>query len=96
MLDEQDGRGRLDLLAYTLQNALKYMGLLVVGEYHASDLRLPQLNELFKHNLYQPSFGNWNQFLREGIAALEKEGHSWVLPELVSLMIFRRRRHKSN
>ena len=31
MLDEQDGRGRLDLLAYTLQNALKYMGLLVVG-----------------------------------------------------------------
>lgn len=44
MLDEQDGRGRLDLLAYTLQNALKYMGLLVVGEYHASDLRLPQLN----------------------------------------------------
>ena len=82
MLDEQDGRGRLDLLAYTLQNALKYMGLLVVGEYHASDLRLPQLNELFKHNLYQPSFGNWNQFLREGIAALEKEGHSWVLPEV--------------
>ena len=82
MLDEQDGRGRLDLLAYTLQNALKYMGLLVVGEYHASDLRLPQLNELFKHNLYQPSFGNWNQFLREGIAALEKEGHSWVLPEI--------------
>ena len=82
MLDEQDGRGRLDLLAYTLQNALKYMGLLVVGEYHTSDLRLPQLNELFKHNLYQPSFGNWNQFLREGIAALEKEGHSWVLPEI--------------
>ena len=82
MLDEQDGRGRLDLLAYTLQNALKYMGLLVVGEYHASDLRLPQFNELFKHNLYQPSFGNWNQFLREGIAALEKEGHSWVLPEV--------------
>lgn len=82
MLDEQDGRGRLDLLAYILQNALKYMGLLVVGEYHASDLRLPKLNELFKHNLYQPSFGNWNQFLREGIAALEKEGHSWVLPEV--------------
>ena len=82
MLDEQDGRGRLDLLAYTLQNALKYMGLLVVGEYHASNLRLPQLNELFKHNLYQPSFGNWNQFLREGIAALEKEGHSWVFPEV--------------
>ena len=82
MLDEQDGRGRLDLLAYTFQNALKYMGLLMVGEYHASDLRLPQLNELFKHKLYQPSFGKWNQFLRDGIAALEKEGHSWVLPEV--------------
>ena len=56
MLNEQDGRGRLDLLAYTLQNALKYMGLLVVGEYRTSNLRLPQLNELFKHNLYQPVF----------------------------------------
>ena len=83
MLDEQDGRSRLDLLAYTLQNSLKYMGLLVVGEYHASDLRLPQLNELFKNNLYQPSFGNWNQFLREGIATLQAEGHIWTLPEVM-------------
>ena len=83
MLQEPDGRNRLELLAYTLQNALKYMGLLVVGEYHASDLRLPKLNDLFRQNLYQPSFGNWNAFLREGISALEAEGHTWRFPEIV-------------
>ena len=82
MLQEPDGRNRLELLAYTLQNALKYMGLLVVGEYHASDLRLPKLNDLFRQNLYQPSFGNWNAFLREGISALEAEGHTWRFPEI--------------
>ena len=43
MLKEADGRGKLDLLAYTFQNALKYLGLLVVGEYHASNLRLPEV-----------------------------------------------------
>ena len=82
MLQEPDGRNRLELLAYTLQNALKYMGLLVVGEYHASDLRLPKLNDLFRQNLSQPSFGNWNAFLREGISALEAEGHTWRFPEI--------------
>jgi hypothetical protein len=82
MLEESAGRNQLEFLAYTFNNVLKYLGLLCASEYFNSKLRLPLLNDLFRNNLYQPSFGSWNQFIRESIKELNNNQHNWIFPEI--------------
>jgi tetratricopeptide (TPR) repeat protein len=83
MLQEEDGRNKLELLAYTFLNGLKFWGLVLASEYFQSPLKSAKINELFKSNLYQPSFGNWNAFIRETIVAMEGEGITLVYTEFI-------------
>ena len=83
MLIEEDGRNKLELLAYTFLNGLKLWGLVLASEYFWSPLKSAKINELFRNNLYQPSFGNWNSFLRESISVLEKENVQVLFPEFI-------------
>ncbi|MHA8067580.1 tetratricopeptide repeat protein [Aquirufa sp. ROCK2-A2] len=82
MLEETDGRNKLELLAYTFLNGLKYLGLVIASEYFNSTLKSAKLNEQFRNNLFQPSFGNWNAFLREAINYLDSENVKLVFPEI--------------
>ena len=82
MLEDPAGRNQLELLAYCLVNVLKYLGLISASEYFHSGIKSPILNTLFRNNLYQPSVGNWNQFIRESIKELKHQNYSFVFPEL--------------
>jgi len=85
MLQESSFRSKLDLLATgVFLNGLKYLGLLVASEYYASPIKSVKINELFKNNLYRPSFGNWNHFLRESIKELESHSHEWKIEEILN------------
>jgi len=85
MLQESSFRSKLDLLATgVFLNGLKYLGLLVASEYYASPIKSVKINELFKNNLYRPSFGNWNHFLRETIKELESHSHEWKIEEILN------------
>jgi tetratricopeptide (TPR) repeat protein len=83
MLLEEDGRNKLELLAYTFLNGLKLWGLVLASEYFRSQLKSAKINELFRSNLYQPSFGNWNSFLRDSIAVMDKENIQLLFPEFL-------------
>ena len=83
MLLEEEGRNKLELLAYTFLNGMKFLGLVVASEYFQSPLKSVKINELFRNNLYQPSFGNWNSYLRETITELEKENMKILFPEFI-------------
>ena len=83
MLDEADGRNRLELMAYSFLNLMKYIGLVLASEYFNSSLRSKEINELFRNNLYQPSFGNWNAFIRDAIKILSANNIQWIFPEIV-------------
>lgn len=84
MLEETEGRNKLELLAYTFLNGLKLLSLELASEYFQSNLKSAKLNELFRNNLFQPSFGNWNAFLREAIAVFESEKHPLIFPEFAA------------
>ena len=83
MLDEVDGRNRLELMTYSFLNLMKYLGLVLASEYFNSSIRSKELNELFRNNLYQPSFGNWNAFIRDAIKILSANNIQWIFPEIV-------------
>jgi tetratricopeptide (TPR) repeat protein len=82
MLEEPDGRNKLELLAYTFLNGLKYLGLVIASEYFNSPLKSAKINEQFRNNLFQPSFGNWNAFLREAIICLDSQNQLLIFPEI--------------
>jgi len=82
MVEEPDGRNKLELLAYTFLNGLKYLGLVIASEYFNSPLKSAKLNEQFRNNLFQPSFGNWNAFLREAIICLDSQTQPLIFPEI--------------
>ena len=83
MLMEEDGRNKLELLAYTFLNGMKLLGLVVASEYFQSPLKSAKINELFRNNLYHPSFGNWNNFLRDSVSIIDREQIQLVYPEFV-------------
>ena len=85
MLEEPAGRNKLELMAFSLVNIFKYLGLIAASEYYHSPIKSQRLNELFRNNLYQPSIGNWNQFIREAIKELNNQKHKWIFPELTSV-----------
>jgi tetratricopeptide (TPR) repeat protein len=83
MLFETDARNKLELLAYTFLNGLKLLGLELATEYFYSNHKSARINELFRNNLFQPSYGNWNNFLREISLYFEKENAALVFPEFM-------------
>lgn len=84
MLDEKIPSQRILLMKDVLLNILKYLGLLTAAEYFLSDIKSKTINKLFIDKLYQPHYGNWNHFIRETLALLEKEGHRFLVGEIIS------------
>ena len=81
-LEEKHAWSKINLLKDTFLNYLKYLGLLTASEFFNSDLKNRRMVDAFQKNLAQPSFGSWNAFIRECIAFLKEENHTFFYPEL--------------
>ncbi len=83
MLAKKEPLAKINLLKDVSENVVKYLALLIATEYFRSNKKSREINDLFRDKVSLPSFGTWNNFLREGIKYLESEGHSFFIPELV-------------
>jgi tetratricopeptide (TPR) repeat protein len=79
---QSDYEKKLHRLAYTFNNFLKYLGLISISEFIHSDFKSRKMIDLFESNIGEPSFGRWNQFIRESYALLSKEKIKLVFPEV--------------
>lgn len=73
---------KINLLKDTFLNYLKYLGLITASEFFNSDLKDKKMVALFHATLAEPSFGTWNLYIRETIAYLNQNNHSFFCPEL--------------
>ena len=83
MLAEKDFFKKINLLKDVSENLVKFLALLVATEYFCSNKQSRELNDLFRDKISQPSFGKWNNFLRESIKYLIDENHLFFVPELI-------------
>ena len=79
---EQHPGDKVNLLKDTFLNYLKYMGLLTASEFFHSPFKDKRMVALFQSSIAEPSFGTWNHFIRETIAYLEQNNHTFFCPEL--------------
>ena len=79
---EQHPGDKVNLLKDTFLNYLKYMGLVTASEFFHSPFKDKRMVALFQSSIAEPSFGTWNHFIRETIAYLEQNNHSFFCPEL--------------
>jgi tetratricopeptide (TPR) repeat protein len=79
---EQHPGDKVNLLKDTFLNYLKYMGLVTASEFFQSPFKDKRMVSLFQSSIAEPSFGTWNHFIRETIAYLEQNNHSFFCPEL--------------
>jgi tetratricopeptide (TPR) repeat protein len=79
---EQHPGDKVNLLKDTFLNYLKYMGLVTASEFFQSPFKDKRMVALFQSSIAEPSFGTWNHFIRETIAYLEQNNHSFFCPEL--------------
>ena len=73
---------KINLLKDTFLNYLKYLGLVTASEFFNSPLKDKKMVALFHASLSEPSFGTWNQYIRETLAFLKENNHSFFCPEL--------------
>jgi tetratricopeptide (TPR) repeat protein len=66
---------RINLLKDTFLNYLKYLGLLSASEFFNSPFRDRNMVALFQHALSEPSFGSWNQYIREMLNYFRERNH---------------------
>jgi tetratricopeptide (TPR) repeat protein len=79
---EQHPGDKVNLLKDNFLNYLKYMGLVAASEFFQSPFKDKRMVSLFQSSIAEPSFGTWNHFIRETIAYLEQNNHSFFCPEL--------------
>ena len=79
---EQHPGDKVNLLKDTFLNYLKYMGLVTASEFFQSPFKDKRMVALFQSSIAEPSFGTWNHFIRETIAYLEQNNHTFFCPEL--------------
>jgi hypothetical protein len=75
---------KINLFKDTFLNYLKYLGLIIASEFFNSKLKNKKMVRLFQSAISEPSFGSWNQYIRETIEYLKKEDHIFFCPELVT------------
>jgi tetratricopeptide (TPR) repeat protein len=75
---------KVNLLKDTFLNYLKYLGLLAASEFFNSNLKDKKMVALFQQALAEPSFGSWNQFIRETLQFLKEQQHVFFCAELVA------------
>ena len=75
---------RINLLKDTFLNYLKYIGLITASEFFNSPLKDKKMVALFQQALAEPSFGSWNQYIRETLSYLKENNHSFFCSDLLS------------
>ena len=83
-LSEKHNWTKINLFKDTFLNYMKYLGLIIASEFFNSQLKDKRMVALFQSALSEPSFGSWNQYIRETIEYLKKENHMFFCPELVT------------
>ena len=81
VLDEKDVEKRVRGIAITFENTLRYLTMVLLGEYArfpGPDETVNQLIEKLDH----PSMGHFVAVVQRGVPRLDKRGHSWLLREL--------------
>ncbi len=73
---------KVNLFKDTFLNYLKYLGLLTASEFYNSPIKDKKMVALFHQTLAEPSFGTWNQFIRETLIFLKEHDHVFFCPEL--------------
>lgn len=76
-LEEQNPWRKINLLKDTFLNYLKYIGLITASEFFNSPLRDRNMVALFHKTIAEPSFGSWNEFIRETIKYLKTRQHTF-------------------
>ena len=79
---EEHSWTRINLLKDTLLNYLKYLGLFTASEFFSSPFKDKNIIKSFHSNLGEPSFGNWNAFIRECLNFLKEKEYGFFCPEL--------------
>lgn len=82
-LSEKHAWTKINLLKDTFLNYLKYLGLITASEFFNSRLKDKKMVALFQQALAEPSFGSWNQYIRETLNYLVENNHSFFCRELV-------------
>ena len=80
---EQHQWTKINLLKDTFLNYLKYLSLITASEFFNSNLKDKQMVSLFQQALAEPTFGTWNQFIREAQLFLIAQNHSFFCEDLV-------------
>ena len=75
---------KINLLKDTFLNYLKYLGLLSASEFFNSDIKDKGMVALFHKNLMETAFGKWNHYIRECLAFLKQQNHTFFYPELLA------------
>ena len=75
---------KVNLLKDTFLNYLKYLGLLSASEFFNSDIKDKGMVALFHKNLMETAFGKWNHYIRECLAFLKQQNHTFFYPELLA------------
>jgi tetratricopeptide (TPR) repeat protein len=75
---------KVNLLKDTFLNYLKYLGLLTASEFFNSNLKDKKMVALFQQALAEPSFGSWNQYIRETLQFLKEQQHAFFCADLVN------------
>ncbi len=74
---------RLNYFRDTFLNYLKYIGLITASEFFNSPLKDKKMVALFQQALAEPSFGSWNQYIRETLSYLKENYHSFFCSDLL-------------
>ena len=75
---------KINLFKDTFLNYLKYLGLLSASEFFNSEIKDKGMVALFHKNLMETAFGKWNHYIRECLAFLKQQNHTFFYPELVA------------
>ena len=81
-LTEKHAWTRVNLLKDTFLNYLKYLGLVAASEFFHSPLKDKKMVALFQQALAEPSFGSWNQYIRETLKYLNEKQHPFFCADL--------------
>ena len=81
-LTEKHAWTRVNLLKDTFLNYLKYLGLVAASEFFHSPLKDKKMVALFQQALAEPSFGSWNQYIRETLKFLNEKQHHFFCSDL--------------
>lgn len=76
-LEEQHTPQKINLLKDTFLNYLKYIGLIAASEFFNSKFKDRNMVALFHKTIAEPSFGSWNEFIRETIKFLKEREHTF-------------------